>query len=144
VTIHGGTPVGEHASDDDVTAGSFDRTTSTNATHNARYDAIMEAIEAVALYTSTVLAHEIGHAVGLVENGAPKTGLFGNAHYNNTFTEATSAAPNTSGHMDYLGNDLMGVSSSFDDAVRTGADFQRFSPMNRAHLLRRLGYDEGK
>jgi hypothetical protein len=144
VTVHGGTPVGEHASDDDVLAGTFDRTTSTNTTHNARYDTIMVAIDVVALYTSSVTAHEIGHAVGLVQNGAPKTGLFGTAHYNNTFTEATSVAPNTSWHMNYLGNDLMGATAYFEGSIWTGVDFQRFSPMNRAYLLRRLGYDEGK
>ena len=49
VTIHGGTPAGEDASDDDVLAGTFDRTNSSNSTHNARYDVIMDAIEVLAL-----------------------------------------------------------------------------------------------
>jgi hypothetical protein len=144
VTIHGGTPVGEDGSDDDVLAGSFDRASSSNSTLNARYDTIMDAIELVALYTSAVTAHEVGHSVGLVMDGAPPTGLFGKAHYSNTFTEATSAAPNTSWHLNFLGNDLMAASTSFDQAAQSGADFKRFDPLCRCYMLARLGYDEGK
>ena len=144
VSIHGGTPAGEHASDDDVLSGSFDRSASSNLTHNARYDTIMEAIELLALYTSTVVAHEIGHSVGLAATGAPKTGVFGGAHYKNTFTEATSTRPNTNGHLDSIGNDIMPAAIGFDSAAQSGADFARFSAMNMAYLRGRLGYDEGK
>jgi hypothetical protein len=144
VAVHGGTPVGENSNDDEVLAGSFDRTTSGNATRNARYDEIMDAIEHAALYASAITAHEIGHSLGLVPDGAPKTGLFGNAHYANTFTEATSAAPNTSHHLDFLGNDLMGAAVSFDATTLTGSEFMRFSPLDLAFLRNRVLHDEGK
>jgi hypothetical protein len=145
VAIHGGTPAGEGSLDDDVLSGSFDRTAGGNtAAMNTRYDQIMDAVELVALYTSAVAAHEVGHSTGLVPDGAPKTGLFGNAHFNNTFTEATSASPNTSAHLDCLGNDIMAASTSFESGVTTGADFKRFSPMDVAYLRNRLVHDEGK
>jgi hypothetical protein len=145
VTVRGGTPVGEGSLDDDVLAGSFDRTNAGNtAQQNTRFDDIMDAIELTALYCSAVTAHEIGHSTGLVPDGAPKTGLFGNAHYNNTFTEATSANPNTSAHLDFLGNDIMAAATSFETGVATGSDFKRFSPMDIAYLRNRLVHDEGK
>lgn len=144
VAVHGGTPVGQDASDDNVLAGSFVRATSTNTTFNARYDAIHDAIEHAALYASAMLAHEIGHSLGLVADGGPKTGLFGGAHYGNTFTEATSAMPNTSNHLDFLGNDLMAAATTFDATTLTGSDFKRFGPLEIAYLLNRLIYDEGK
>lgn len=145
VTVHGGTPIGEHASDDDVLAGTFDRTTSVNSTHNARYDDIFDAIEMVALYLSSTLAHEVGHSVGLIADGPPKTGLFGNAHTTNPFTDATGSDPNTSGHLRFaLVNNLMEPSSGLRDSIRTGTEFRRFNPLALAYLRRRLLYDEGK
>lgn len=145
VAIHGGTPAGENSLDDDVLSGSFDRTSGGNsAAMNTRYDEIMDAVELVALYASAVTAHEVGHSTGLVPDGAPKTGLFGNAHYSNTFTEATSATPNTSAHLDFLGNDIMAASTSFESGVTTGSDFKRFSPTDVAYLRNRLVHDEGK
>ena len=145
VTIHGGTPVGEHASDDDVLAGSFDRTTSTNTTHSARHDAIMDGIESVALYVSAVLAHETGHSLGLAPDSAPKTGLFGWAHRDNSFTEATTASPNTSSHLNFGSpRNIMAATISYSAAARTGTEFMRFNPLYLAHLRRRVIYDEGR
>ncbi len=144
VAVYGGTPVGEHASDDNVLAGTFDRTTSVNTTHNARYDDIMAAVDLLALFASSTLAHEVGHSTGLVANGAPKTGLFGDAHENNTFTEATSLNTNTSGHLDFVGQDIMAAAGSFLDDTATGSNFARFNPMIRAFLRNRLVHDEGK
>ena len=144
VTVHGGTPVGEDASDDDVLADTFSRTTSTDATKNARYDAIMDAVEHLALYVSAVAAHEVGHSLGLVPDGPPKTGLFGNAHWSNSFTEATSTVPNTSKHLDFVGNDLMSAATTFNSTTWTGTDFKRFSPMDIAFLLNNVLHDEGR
>lgn len=141
----GATPVGESSDDDEVLAGTFDRTSGGNtAAQNARYDAIMDAVELVALYTSAIVAHEVGHSSGLVPNGAPKTGLFGNAHYSNTFTEATSTVPNTSAHLDFLGNDIMSASVSIESTFYTGTEFKRFSALDIAYLLQRLFFDEGR
>lgn len=144
-TAKGGTPIGEHADDPTVLAGTFDRTAQGNTqAQNDRYDAIMDAIEASAASVSGVNAHEIGHSLGLVPDGAPKTGLFGNAHRNNTFTEATSGSPNTTGHLDHLGNDIMAPSSSVDERLATGTDFQRFNPFDQGYLERKQVHDEGR
>jgi hypothetical protein len=144
VTVHGGTPVGQDGLDDDVLAGSFDRTASTDAAKNARYDAIHDAIEHAALYASAITAHEIGHSLGLVPDGGPATGTFGAAHHSNTFTEATSANPNTTHHLDFLGNDLMAAATTFDSAAWTGTDFKRFSPLDLAYLRNHVLADEAR
>jgi hypothetical protein len=143
VKVYSGTPVGEGTLDHVVLAASFVRSSGT-AAQKARFDDIMDAIELVASYAASVAAHEIGHSTGLVPDGAPKTGLFGYAHYSNTFTEATSTVPNTSHHLNYPGNDMMSAATSFDAATATGTNRKSFSPLDRAYLLRRLIYDEGK
>lgn len=141
----GGTPVGEHAEDDDVLAGAFDRTSTNNTqAQNDRYDAIMDAIEACAMSISGVTAHEIGHSVGLVADSGPKKGMMGNVHHTNTFTEATASSNNTTAHMNYLGNDIMSPASSVDDRTATGLDIMRFSPYDLNYLLHRQVHDEGK
>ncbi len=145
VTARGGKPVGEDALDDNVLADTFDRTSGGNsAAENVRYDAIMDAVELVAFYVGTVTAHEIGHSTGLVADGAPKPGLFGNAHRSNSFTEATSANPNTSFHLNYPGVDIMAPSVGFETAVATGTDFPVFNPVELAYLRNRSVIDEGK
>ncbi len=114
-TAKSGTPIGEGSLDDDVLAGTFDRTAAGNTqAMNDRYDAIMTAIEDSALSVSSIVAHEIGHALGLVPDGGPKTGLFGNAPRSNTFTEATASLPNTPWHLNAIGNDVMSPASSVD------------------------------
>jgi len=146
-TAKGGTPIGEGSLDDDVLAGSYDRTSASTSNTQAmkdRYDAIMDAIELSALSASSVCAHEIGHSLGLVPDAGPKTGFFGNAPNSNTFTEATAAFPNTSIHLNYLGNDIMSPASSIDQRSATGTDFMKFSPFDRDYLLRRQVYDEGR
>ena len=142
---YGGTPVGEHASDDDVLADSFDRSTSANTTHNDRYDAIHDAIETVALFCTSAVAHEIGRASGLIPNGGPKTGLFGHAHRDNDFTDATSTMLNVSNHIYWAGmNNLMAPDGTFHEKIRTGSDFRRFSPLALAWLRGRVLHDEGQ
>ncbi|MCE9635562.1 MAG: Ig-like domain-containing protein [Planctomycetes bacterium] len=145
LTAKGGTPVGEGTSDHIVLAGSFDRTSGSNTVaENDRYDRIMDAIELAAMSVSGVTAHEIGHSVGLVPDASPKTGFFGNAYYTNTFTDATVSAPNTTHHLNFVGNDVMGPSSSVDDRTATGTDAMRFNPMDMNYLLHRQVHDEGK
>lgn len=145
VAAKGGTPAGESADDDDVLAGTFDRASGSNTSaQNTRYDVLMDAIEMAALSVTGVGAHEMGHSVGLVANGPPKTGLFGFARRENAFTEATASFPNTSSHLDFLGNDIMAPSSSVDERTATGSDFQRFNPLDLNYLLHRQVHDEGK
>jgi hypothetical protein len=146
-TAKGGTPIGEGALDDDVLAGSYDRTSSASSNTQAmkdRYDQIMDAIEMSALSVSSVTAHEMGHSMGLVPDGGPKTGFFGNAPYTNTFTEAVPSFPNTPNHLNSLGNDIMSPASSVDQRTATGTDFMKFAPYERNYFLRRQVHDEGR
>jgi hypothetical protein len=146
-TAKGGTPVGEHSLDDDVLAGSYDRTSTSGSNTQQmkdRYDQIMDAIEVSAASVSSVTAHEMGHSMGLVQDGGPKTGFFGNAPKSNTFTEAVTGFDNTPGHLNYLGNDIMAPVSSVDQRSATGTDFMKFSPFDRNYFLRRQVFDEGR
>jgi hypothetical protein len=137
----GGTPIGNGADDATVLSDTFDRTSGSNTTaQNDRYDAIMDVIDKMALAVSGVTAHEIGHSLGLVPDGAPPTGLFGNADDSNSFTEGG----NTAHHLDYLGNDIMSPAASFTSRTRTGTDFQRFNPYDINYLRNRQVYDEAK
>jgi hypothetical protein len=65
----GGTPIGEDAQDGQRLAGTL---------VDARSDDIDLAIAALARFTAVVTAHECGHSMGLVQNGAMPVGLYGN------------------------------------------------------------------
>lgn len=65
----GGTAVG---------ADSQDGTRLLNSSFDGRADDIHTAITDFARFTAVVLAHECGHSMGLVQNGAMPTGLYGN------------------------------------------------------------------
>ena len=146
VAVYGGTPVGEDSNDDEVLAGTFDRSSDGNTDEqNDRYDEIEDAIETIALYVSVIAAHEVGHSLGLVPDGAPKAGLFGWAHRDNTFTISTTTTPNTSHHMIFAEpKNIMAALVSFSRAVGTGTEFKRFNPLIIAYLRRRAIHDEGR
>jgi len=137
----GGTPVGSSNDDAVVLAGNFNYAAA-NSARKARFDLIMTAIDRYALYLSATGAHEIGHSTGLVPNGAPPAGLFGNAHPNSPFVD--SASFTTSNHLDSTGPNLMEAATSFSDSVATGSAFMGFNPLNTAYLLRRMIYDNGQ
>jgi len=59
-----------------------------NSTQRARWRAVMDAIDDWAVVTGTVLAHEVGHAVGLVAPGAAPGGLYGDASLHNANASA--------------------------------------------------------
>jgi hypothetical protein len=74
----GGTPVGRGPHDATVVAAGFDYTQATSE-QRVRYDAIFRAADDWATALGVILAHEVGHAVGLVAEGPSPTGLFGDA-----------------------------------------------------------------
>lgn len=129
-----GTPVGDHAEDPTVLAPGFDPDSPANsAAQNARYDDIADAVDAFARVVAVVLAHEIGHSVGLVANGAPRAGLFGGENQ-----AAFSGAYTTSFHLDTPGNNIMAASISFSGAISTGSSAPFFNELNLAYLQHRL------
>jgi hypothetical protein len=138
----GGTPVGSDNLDAVVLAANFDYAAA-NAARKARFDLITTAVNRYAMALSLTGAHEAGHAMGLVADGAPAPGsggLFGNAHPNNTFV--ASAAFTTSGHIDTAGNNIMEAASSFDQGIAQGSEFTVFEPLCLSWLLRRFLYDQ--
>ncbi|MBI4585460.1 MAG: hypothetical protein HY717_15715 [Planctomycetes bacterium] len=129
-----GTALGFHASDVTVLSDSFDRSGGGNSSQdNNRYDDIMDAVDALARVVATIMAHEIGHSVGLVANGAPSAGLFG-GEYNASF-----AGPYTTDyHLDTPGNNIMAAAISFTSAIATASSAPSFNEMNMAYLLERI------
>jgi hypothetical protein len=129
-----GTPVGHDALDSIVLGPSFDRDDPGNTSaQNDRYDDIALAIDAIARSTATILAHEIGHSVGLVANGAPPDGLFGGE------TLASFAGPYTNSfHLDACENDIMAASLSFSESIISGTGGPRFNELSLAYLLERI------
>ncbi len=125
-----GTPVGEHALDDDVLADDFDRLAAGNTTaENQRYDRIWIAIHAWGRSVAVVAAHEIGHSLGMCANGAPPAGLFGNV------TGPAFAGPYTNSfHFDSPGNNIMASSLAFAPSINSGPTGYRFNELEIAYL----------
>ena len=72
----GGTPVGAHPADPIVLDPGFDPGSGTPE-QLARYQQVQAAIQAFGDALGSIVAHETGHALGLVPAGAPGAGLFG-------------------------------------------------------------------
>lgn len=128
-----GTAVGFHADDVTVLSPGFNRSNPGNtAGENARYDDIMDAVDALGRSVSVILAHEVGHSVGLVANGAPPAGLFGNE------SNASFSGPYTNlYHLDTTGNNIMQSALSFSNMVATGAGAPFFDKLLMAYLQQR-------
>ncbi len=74
----GGVPVGEHGADEVVLDPDFDpEDTPVALPGRNRYAAVSDAVAAFSQALGTVLAHETGHALGLVPEAAPGVGLYG-------------------------------------------------------------------
>lgn len=87
VTQMGGTPVGNNPLDATVLALGFDYQTATPP-QRARWQTIMDAADDWATVIGIILAHEVGHSVGLVAPGAAPNGLFGDASLHDTYAGA--------------------------------------------------------
>ncbi len=83
----GGTPAGSHAQDHVVLRRTFDLATATSE-QLARRQFVVRAIDDWARAIGTVLAHETGHAVGLVAPGPAPSGLFGDSSLHNANASA--------------------------------------------------------
>jgi hypothetical protein len=103
----------------------------------ARHGEIETAVEAFAQAVATILAHEVGHSLGLVPPGAPGGGLFGGGsgpalHHNQLPGGGNPTA-----------NQLMGAGSTFNFAELSGvgAALPVFRELNWAYLRGRLVLD---
>lgn len=84
----GGTPVGAHVHDAAALRADFDPDTATGS-QRARRETVLAAVDDWAAMVGIVLAHEVGHSVGLVAPGDAPTGLYGDASLHNSFAGAT-------------------------------------------------------
>jgi len=106
----GGVPVGAHALDATVLATSFAYATA-NSSERARWNTIMDAAEDWSTVIGIILAHEVGHSVGLVAPGIAPSGLFGDASLHNTFSSAAEVMSASVGYesmtsLDYFFRDI--------------------------------------
>jgi len=83
----GGVPAGMHTLDAAVLTPNFDYATA-SAPQRARWQVVMDAAEDWALVIGIILAHEVGHSVGLVAPGASPSGLFGDSSLHDTYAGA--------------------------------------------------------
>ncbi|MEZ6037646.1 MAG: hypothetical protein R3F29_09205 [Planctomycetota bacterium] len=122
----GGTPIGNDAADDD-------RLNGTNT--DSRATEIDTAIADLARFLSVVIAHECGHSVGLVENGAMPLGLYGD--------DSTNFPGSSDGHIRNAAlfpigaTNVMSPSLSYSNAVNASS---AFNTLNLAYLREQVFY----
>ncbi len=151
-----GQPLGAHPADAEVLDPAFDPYAAHPGDVQARYEALSQIARWLALAIATVTAHEMGHAMGLMPNGLPPAGFFGDA------TDVTFVGPRTNRfHADLPGLNLMQAGGSYldviDEVLTTvelprGEDVialaeilaleTRLSPLARAYLRGRLTYED--
>lgn len=106
----GGTPAGSHPLDATVLTPNFDYDNA-NSSERARWNTVMAAMDDWASVIGVILAHEVGHSVGLVAPGAMPNGLFGDSSLHDTFAGAAEVMAPSVGYeamtsLDYQFRDL--------------------------------------
>lgn len=154
-----GQPVGAHPADAEVLDPGFDPYALDVAPERlARHDTLRTVARYLALVLASVAAHEMGHAMGLMPNGAPPDGFFGDTPEPLFVGDARTDR----WHADLPGLNLMQAGGDYlgviDEALATielprGADLlrvaeilaleNRLSAYSRAYLQGRLTYVDG-
>ena len=93
----GGTPAGSHPLDPTVLDPSFDYATAT-VSEQVRYTEVFSAADDWATAIGTILAHEIGHSVGLVADGPNPRGLHGDGSLHNELAGSTDVMASALGY----------------------------------------------
>lgn len=106
----GGTPAGAHALDPVVLSATFDYANATTQ-QRARWQTVMDAADDWAVVIGIILAHEVGHSVGLVAPGAAPRGLFGDSSLHDTYASAAEVMAASVGYeamtsLDYQFRDI--------------------------------------
>ncbi len=104
---------------------------------DARATAITNAIRRLARFTAVVTAHEIGHSVGLVQNGAMPFGLYGG--------DSTNFPGSSTGHIKMSplifppgSVNVMSPAIGFEDTLSSSTGFNK---LNLAYLRERALYN---
>ncbi len=124
---NGGTAIGEVAQDEDRL---------NNTVGDSRETEIDEAISAIARFIATVTAHEIGHSVGLVRNGAMPTGLYANDSTN--FPGSGDSHIRNASLFPTGATNLMSPALNFTLATSL---FSAFNTLNLAYLREQVFYN---
>lgn len=128
----GGTPFGDDPDDlqflgrDDVDPGTL---TGTAPSRYAIYELVMD-LGGMAL--ASILAHEIGHSLGLVPPGAPPVGLFAGMDVDFVVTVTDDA------HIDTEGLNVMQTGGNLNLTEAIGGERPAFEPLSWAYLTRQL------
>lgn len=106
----GGTPAGADPLDAAILTESFDYDSASSA-QRARWGAIMAAADDWCSVIGVILAHEVGHSVGLVAPGAMPNGLFGDSSLHDTYASAAEVMAPSVGYeamtsLDYQFRDI--------------------------------------
>jgi hypothetical protein len=129
-----GTPVGEHPLDPIVLDDRFDPE-SASPEEQDRYDQIYGAVDRFGAVLGSIMAHEVGHALGLVPASAPGIGLYGGS------SGARFAHAVTPDGGDPPENYLMKAGNTFTFSKLGGLDghpLPFFRPLNFAYLRDRV------
>jgi hypothetical protein len=122
----GGTPIGGNSQDGQRLLGTLT---------DGRSDAIATAITDLAHFCAVVTAHECGHSMGLVQNGAMPTGLYGN--------DSTNFPGSSDGHIRNTAlfpagsTNVMSPSLSYTAAINAST---AFNSLNLAYLREQVFY----
>ncbi len=148
-----GFPVGTHPSDPTVFANDFDPYGSADAEAALRFNALKEVARYIALALAPVIAHEMGHAMGLMPDGLPPEGFFGNR------PDVSFVGTRTNSHHTDLpglnlmqaGGDTLSLLGELDESIERPQMSlievakllsleTALSPLSRAYLQRKLTY----
>lgn len=122
----GGTPIGNDGADDDRLTG---------VTNDARADDIDTAIADLARFCAVVTAHECGHSMGLVQNGAMPLGLYGNDTTN--FPGSSDGHIRTAALFPAGSTNIMSPALSYSSAINAAT---AFNSLNLAYLREQVTY----
>lgn len=128
-----GHPIGAHPEDTAVFDPGFDPFDTPDSPASTRYFALKTVAKNIARALSPVIAHEMGHAMGLMPDGLPPEGFFGNR------PDIHFVGPRSNGlHADLPGLNLMqagGNSLALLEEFQAIAETERLTLLETAELL---------
>ena len=122
----GGTPIGNDPQDDERLNGTVT---------DARFDEIFAAIDDLARFCAVITAHECGHSMGLVQNGAMPLGLYGNDTTN--FPGSSDGHIRTAALFPAGASNVMSPTLSYSIALNPATTF---NSLNLAYLREQVFY----